>query len=221
MRIIFHLIFFHFIFSYFHNVWYLYCLHFPCWLVWKTFICFSHFIISHFHFHFHLFLFYLLFFFLGVLPPLLPGQIPPKGKNLVDGSTPLNKDTPDGSLLITSKVQRARNIQTPSSSSSSSSPSRISRNQTNSEIDFTRGSWVSMLKDMNLPPFCEEQMNHESLLKYCIESVLNVGFKTKVPLLVVLVKALVPTEGDYKMVLRDPTGIIYFLYFILFHYLFF
>ncbi|GAM21992.1 hypothetical protein SAMD00019534_051670 [Acytostelium subglobosum LB1] len=71
-------------------------------------------------------------------------------------------------------------------------------------VDYSKGPWVLMLKNRGLPPF--ENPNNNPLLKYNIDYVLREGYQKKVPQLVVMIKSLVASEGDYQTVISDPSG---------------
>lgn len=68
------------------------------------------------------------------------------------------------------------------------------------EVDFRQPSWASMLMDMDLPPFGHSKLN------YSLWWVHEIGYKKKVPKLIVLVKSLKTAGDDYQCTLRDPTG---------------
>lgn len=90
--------------------------------------------------------------------------------------------------------------------------------------DFTRGPWLVMLQNSELPPFGMSlhalytsqiyfnSFTHQqkgaapTLLQYNIGYILDNRRVKKIPRLVALVKAVVPTDADFKVTLRDPTG---------------
>jgi hypothetical protein len=87
--------------------------------------------------------------------------------------------------------------------------------------DFTRGPWLVMLQHSELPPFgisptlasnyyISTNLHNKgatpSLLKYSIDHILENRRIKKIPRLVALVKAVVPTDADFRITLRDPTG---------------
>ncbi|KAF2071614.1 hypothetical protein CYY_007062 [Polysphondylium violaceum] len=84
-------------------------------------------------------------------------------------------------------------------------PSYQSHELMPSSNDFISGPWLQMLKDKRLPPF-SNSLNRDNLLKYNIDYVLREGYLKKVPLLVVMLKSITQSDGDYLVLVSDPSG---------------